>query len=190
MKYLSIILLASIILLSSCTNKKKEEDSSKYIPREKMVLVLADMQIAEAYLEKQKKNMRKLKDSTLLYYEKVFKKHQISPLEFEESLLWYKKDYDDLDLLYIDVITRLNELKAKNEELLLQMKADSIRVDSIAKAEFLLDSIQSHIDSIQIHTDSIQIQTDSVQIQTDSIPNHQDSIKALEIEINDSITIK
>lgn len=162
MKQPFIILLISIIMLSSCDNKKDDMESNKYIPREKMILVLADMQITESYLESLKKTGRRMNDTTLLYYEKVFKKHQISPAEFEESLLWYKKDYEDLDLLYTEVITRLSELKAKNEELMLQMKADSIRADSMLRAEFISDSIQNHVDSL----------------------------KTLEIEVLDSITIE
>lgn len=149
MKYLLSILLLSIILLSACHYQNEEMDENKYIPREKMILILADIQITEAYLEEVKKTGKRVRDTSLLYYEKVFKKHQISPLAFEESLLWYKKDFEDLDLLYTEVITRLSELKAKNEELMLQMKADSVRADSIARVEFILDSIQYHLDSIE-----------------------------------------
>jgi len=151
MKHPFIILLFILSFISSCTNKKEEDtEADKYIQRDKMVLVLADIQIAESYLNTIKKTGRQKKDSSLLYYEKVFKKHHITPLEFEESLLWYKKDYEDLDLLYTEVITRLNELKAKNEELILQMKADSARADSIQRLEFVLDSIQKYTDSLEL----------------------------------------
>ena len=131
------------------------------IPKDKMILVLADMQITEAYLKGLRKEGHKVADTSLLYYKMVFKKNDVTSSSFEESLLYYRQDLAVLDQLYADVITRLNELKAKNDELLLIMKNDSIRQDSIAKALFLLDSLRVQ-DSILHLTDTTYIVSDTI----------------------------
>lgn len=152
------------LLMSHCSMQQNDEELENLIPREKMVVILADIQVAEAYLEDLKKSGFKVKDSSIFYYEQVFKKNKVTPISFEESLLYYKRNMDELEGMYTDVITRLNQLKAKNEEILLQMKADSIYQDSIRRVEIIQDSI-------------IQLIADSV---------YKDSLRRVEI-IHDSI---
>jgi len=130
---------------------KQDEMAPPYlISQDKMIVVLADIQITEAYLKDLRKQGYRVKDTALLFYERVFKKNEITKTAFEESILYYKRDLEHLDEMYTLVITRLNELKAKNEEIILLMKADSARQDSIKHAEFILDSIQQLNDSTNI----------------------------------------
>ena len=156
----TLILIILSILLASCSlmpGSENEEIPENIIPREKMIVVLADMQITEAYLQNLRKAGFKVKDTSVLYYKMVFKKNDITNTSFEESLLYYQQDLAKLELIYTDVITRLNELKAKNEEMLLEMKNDSIRQDSIAKALIIKDSLDkvAHIeDSIRLLNDT------------------------------------
>lgn len=151
-------------MASSCSLLPSEDidKPADLIPRNKMIIILADMQISEAFLDDLRKSGVRTNDSSLLYFQKVFKKNQVTPLEFENSLLYYKKDLEQMDLIYTDVVTRLNELKAKNDEILLQMKADSIRLDS-------LKLIDSFIDSLSLTSDSLFVQ-DSLAM--DSIIKH------------------
>lgn len=165
---LGLIILILSISLIQCSSPQKNGKPEKLIPKEQIVLILADMQITEAYLDELKMPGNMLKDSSLLYYDRIFRKNQITQLEFEESLLYYKQDLVDLENIYTQVITRLSELKAKNEELLLEMKADSIRQDSIRKAKIIQDSlqkIQQKIDSLQ----QLENSKDSLHITNDSI---------------------
>lgn len=159
-----LFLLAFLLMASSCSLLPSEDidKPADLIPRNKMIIILADMQISEAFLDDLRKSGVRTNDSSLLYFQKVFKKNQVTPLEFENSLLYYKKDLEQMDLIYTDVVTRLNELKAKNDEILLQMKADSIRLDS-------LKLIDSFIDSLSLTSDSLFVQ-DSLAM--DSIIKH------------------
>lgn len=147
-----------MMCLSSCSifSPKEEDIPSNIIAREKMVVILADMQISEAYLDDLKKTGVRINDSSLLYFQRVFKKNQVSPLAFESSLLYYKSNLAEMDLIYTEVVTRLNELKAKNDEILIQMKADSLRLDSIKEVEIFLDSLLMISDSTR-STDSLAI---------------------------------
>jgi len=139
-----LAILIVLLIAGGCGQWGKDKSSQKpnsLIPREKMVSVLADMQITEAYLNDLRKSGHKTKDSTLLYYERIFKKNGITQSNFKANLLYYKKDLLDLENIYTEVITRLKELKAKNEEMILQMKADSIYQDSLKKVKMIQDSI-------------------------------------------------
>jgi len=150
-----------ILILAACdfSSEMDEEIQEGIIPEDKMVVILADMQISEAYLSDIRKTSERLKDSTLLYYKKVYKKNKITKDQFEKSLFFYKTDLENLEQIYTKVVVRLNELKAKNEEILLELKADSVRRDSIAAIR-IQDSLQQIIiaDSLQriIVEDSLQ----------------------------------
>lgn len=159
MKTKLFISISSIFLFLMACNSFQEvekEIPEGIIVEDKMVLVLADMQIAEAYLSDIRSTSKRLKDSTLLYYKKVYNKYGISKSEFEKSLIYYKEDLQNLEQIYTKVVVRLNELKAKNEEILLEMKADSIRQDSIEKTLMIQDSIRIS-DSLALIYDSIII---------------------------------
>ena len=151
-KLLLFIGLISLLLVhcSSVQDKQNKNAPPQLISQDKMIVILADIQITEAYLKNLRKLGNKVKDTALLYYERVFKKNKITKATFEESLLYYKQDLEHLDEMYILVVTRLNELKAKNEEIILIMKADSVRQDSIKQAAFILDSIQKINDTTNI----------------------------------------
>lgn len=150
----SLYFLFIILLMGSSCSSLSSEDTDipvDLIPRDKMIIILADMQISEAFLDDLRKSGVRTNDSSLLYFQKVFIKNQVSPLEFENSLLYYKKNLEQMDMIYTDVVTRLNELKAKNDEILLQMKGDSVRLDS-------LKMIDSFIDSLSLTSDSLFVQ--------------------------------
>ncbi len=132
------------LFFTHCSFFQGDDDDAptQLISKDKMIIILADIQITEAYLMDLKKSGHKVKDTSLLYYKRVFKKNDVTKTTFEESLLYYKQDLKELENMYIKVITRLNELNAKSEEILLQMKADSIIQDSVQQAIKVFDSIQ------------------------------------------------
>lgn len=158
-----IISFVFLAFLMSCNNISQTADQQStvpIIPKEKMIVILADVQITEAYIDDLRKSGHPTKDSSILYFEKVFKKHDITPNDFEQSLLFYKGDLEGMDEMYKKVVTRLNELKAKSEEILIKMKEDSIKQDSLNKIRGLTDSINNLNDTIFV-TDSLKHQTDT-----------------------------
>jgi len=138
-----VIISVLVLLISSCHTQSADEKEfieNRLIDKETMVMILADMQITEAYIRTIKK-VKTRKDSSLLYYERLFKKNHTNRSNFEESMLYYEEDLEGMEELYAQVITRLNELQAKSDEILLIMKADSIRIDSIRQLE-IADSMK------------------------------------------------
>jgi len=154
--FLSISSVFLLLMACSPSEESKKETPKGIIQEDEMVLILADMQITEAYLADIRKTSKRLKDSTLLYYQKVYHKYGIDKATFEKSILYYKQDLQNLEQIYTRVVVRLNELKAKNEEILLEMKADSIRRDSIEKALIIQDSIRI-ADSLALIHDTLII---------------------------------
>lgn len=162
-RYNIIFFILSFTFVLSCNNTSQKDDaqsSDTIIPREKMIVILADIQITEAYIDDLRKSGHQTKDTSMAYFKKVFKKHDITPDEFEQSLLFYKKDLENMDELYKNVVTRLNELKAKSEEILIKMKEDSIRQDSLDKIKKTADSLNNPDEDLFI-ADTINHQADT-----------------------------
>lgn len=157
----NIFLLFALLLLGfACSHdgsqKNASENFQNIIPKEKMIIIMADIQITEAYVDDLRKSGVQVRDTSLIYFERVFKKHDITPVDFESSLLFYKRNLVDMSEMYSDVITRLNELKAKNEEIILEMERDSVRMDSLQQLNLELDSLKLSNDTV-IFSDSISI---------------------------------
>lgn len=159
--YLFILLAIIIMSCSDQSDSDTIQDPAKIISKDQMIIILADMQIIEAHIDQLRKSGFPTKDSSMKYFEKVFKKHEITPEKFESSILFYKKDLNEMSQMYTDVITRLNELKAKNEELIIQMKEDSIKQDSLLQLEMISDSIKSQNDTI-FATEKINSDTNNI----------------------------
>ncbi len=140
-------ILGIILLLSACVgNKKKPIDTPKVlIPKEKMAEILSEVQLVEAYLNQIPYSKRGKSDSDYVYYPMLFEKYQITKNDFLENLAYYSQDEETIKALYEQSIIRLNKLKAKDLEIRLEMKMDSIRQDSIqkVKAKVRLDSLRA-----------------------------------------------
>lgn len=166
MRRLNILLFVfAIFLLLSCSNSSQndaEQSTTAIIPKEKMIVVLADIQITEAYIDQLRKDGIQTRDTSLIYFERVFKKHDITPAEFENSMLFYKKDLINMNEMYTKVITRLNELKAKSEEIVNQMKKDSVKQDSLRRILELTDSINTKNDTIFVNDSLIQSDSNNI----------------------------
>jgi len=77
------------------------------ISERKMRVVLYDMQIAEAIVEKMPESYP-TSDDRMTVYEAVFAKHQITQAEFDSSLVWYGKHVDLYMGIYQLVLKDLN----------------------------------------------------------------------------------
>jgi hypothetical protein len=130
-------ILGIILLLSACTeNKKKPIDTPKVlIPKEKMAEILSEVQLIEAYLNQIPYSKRGKSDSDYVYYPMLFEKYHITKNDFLKNLAYYSHDEETIKALYEQSIIRLNKLKAKDLEIRLEMKMDSIRQDSIQKVK-------------------------------------------------------
>ncbi|MBU1011702.1 MAG: DUF4296 domain-containing protein [Bacteroidetes bacterium] len=108
-------LIIPLFLLISCTQNQKK-DAKLVISEEKMIDILFDVQLSEAYLA----NNRDLgegenKSLSAKYYKDIFEKHQISRQQFDESLKFYQNNLPKLRILYDSVAKRIEYLKEQNK---------------------------------------------------------------------------
>ena len=101
------ILLIILITVISCS---KPTEQNLAIPKEELKKVLMDVHIAEAVLqplsEKQKDSLR------TVYYDQIYKIHDINPQAYENALKQLKSDPRTMRFLYEDLLEDIEKLKA------------------------------------------------------------------------------
>jgi hypothetical protein len=97
-----IVLLVAVFCVASCARPK-----GKVLPKDKMVPVLVEIQLAEA----EANNMNPLEGGKSLKviseYDRIFTKYNIQPEDFYSSFEYYKSKPALMDSLYQDVLTEL-----------------------------------------------------------------------------------
>ena len=84
------------------------------LSEKQMTDMLVDIQLTEAVLKTVDDSISRNMDTTGLRirFAGVFKKHNIDPDDFNNSLNYYLEHIEDLDKIYVEVINRLTELEA------------------------------------------------------------------------------
>jgi hypothetical protein len=117
-----LIVFIIIVAFSACSNKPKD-----LIPHKQMGVVLAEIQIAEAFAatcfmadtlkEKLTNSTGKDIDTLKLYVAKVFAKNKISEAQYKSALKYYQSKPAELDSVYaiaLDTTAKMqNALQAK-----------------------------------------------------------------------------
>ena len=132
--------LGILFIFSACGEKKQVPENlpKVLLTEEKMSEVLSEVQLIEAYLNEIPYNKRGSNDSDYVYYPLLFEKYKISKGDFLENLAYYSQNEETISSIYDKSIIILNKIKAKDLELRLEMKMDSIKDDSIRDQEELL----------------------------------------------------
>ncbi|WP_026899397.1 DUF4296 domain-containing protein [Daejeonella oryzae] len=115
-----ILLFFGLVLLSACDQQKAPKG---IMENKKMVTVLTDVHLMDAYISMIPYNDSVLKQQSLRYYDAIYKKHKISRRDFDKSLEYYSKQPKVLDSMYSQVITNLNK-KEKEQAKFLKKKND------------------------------------------------------------------
>lgn len=105
-----LLLIAVILFTFSC---KQEKAPNGIIEKNKMVNVLVDMQITDAYLN-QITNVDTMLMQAKSRYTYVFKKHHIDSIKFSRSLNYYSLRSVELNKMYQTVIDSLGLIKERN----------------------------------------------------------------------------
>lgn len=96
------------------------------LSQDTMAAVLVDMQLLEAMNVKIGVADSLSKDSILIQYARIFKKHKITQEQFENSLSFYKANPELLEEIYDKTINELSRMQATLGSVN-QAKADSIK---------------------------------------------------------------
>lgn len=81
------------------------------IPRDKMISVLTDIQVVDAYVSALP--IDSLKKNKIDFYTSVFKKYQTDSTQFRKSMEFYSKDPDQMQLMYEKIHTAIDTLQSK-----------------------------------------------------------------------------
>lgn len=100
------ILLASVLLFAGCA--KPDQQHSTILPKEKMIAILTDMQLAEAATD-----LRLMPDEYLRkpekWYVEIMEAHQTDTATFSASLRHYIEKPDEFSKMYDEVNKNLME---------------------------------------------------------------------------------
>lgn len=111
-----IFLLLSTVILASCYTTQEEigiQVPDDLIPRDKLVLILADIEIIESAIRDKQNFGHEIADLNEAYYASTFKFYEVSRDQFESSMKFYKQDLDLMNDIYEDVITRLSVIESE-----------------------------------------------------------------------------
>jgi hypothetical protein len=113
------ILLPALLLLQSC-DKGGGILSSRpkgVLSKKEMTNIMIDIHLEEAILRSGKRPVIKtdMRSYARSEYLKVFANHGVTPADFNRSLDYYLLHVEDLDEIYTDVISRLEEMEAETQ---------------------------------------------------------------------------
>ena len=81
-----------------------------------MVDIIVDMHIFDAVMaSEQKKVGKKVQNQKYYLYNSIMEKHNITRERFEKSFKYYQHDFEVMDDIYADVITKLSIMKSEVE---------------------------------------------------------------------------
>lgn len=110
-KWVYILFIA--LLFASCNSILNSKPSGT-LSEKQMTDILVDIQLTEASMTVANDSLTRLNDTTLMRirFARVFEKHNIDPDDFNTSLTYYLEHIEELDKIYVGVISRLTELEA------------------------------------------------------------------------------
>ncbi len=103
-----------LLLVMLACNPSPVEKPVRFIHHDEMVAVITDIQLADAYITDLKAKGADAKDITTRMHDSVFMLHGIERKIFDENLIWYSANIEELDKVYTEIISNLEHLKAQD----------------------------------------------------------------------------
>lgn len=100
-----------VFVLVSCSH---EEGSRPEIKKDKLVDVLVDVHLTDGYLSYSGSRIDRNRDRIEGAYSYVFRKHDITPLQFGNTMKYYSHHIDEYEQLYNKVIEKLTLYETEN----------------------------------------------------------------------------
>ena len=105
---MNYFLFIFLLFILSCNSNKNTRDSNKDIlDKNKLTLILKDIQIAEARTKLSKIHRDSLIYLNAIQYQAIFKKHKIQGDDFIESYGYYLQDPKELNEIYESILDKL-----------------------------------------------------------------------------------
>lgn len=109
-------LLLVCVAISSCNDKPQNVLSQK-----KLVNVITDLHLMDVAFNEKKISILEYQKREA-YKQSVFEKHKITSSDFDSSLVWYSNHPEKLELVYNEVVERLQEMNAETNQV--EIKTD------------------------------------------------------------------
>jgi hypothetical protein len=108
-----LLVFVSFFALNACRGKAKIEGDEVLIPRQEMILLMADVELAEAVLRyKQGKISRdSLNKLSAMTFDSLYAWHQVKPAQFKANLAYYQEDLAGFEKMLDEVILLLTRAK-------------------------------------------------------------------------------
>ena len=104
------ILFLLIILFVSCSEQKSDITPSDIIDKTTFVLILEEVHMIEAEYQLTKINKKEKSENKLIDdYTKLYSEFKITKSEFENSMNYYSHHSEDLEGIYEEVLSNLQE---------------------------------------------------------------------------------
>jgi hypothetical protein len=132
MKKVGIVLVLSLFF--GCS-KKQVEVPEDVIPRDTMIVVLAEIHLAEASIQVLNVEVKdSLRAVSFGFYHHIFSKHKITQELFKKSFDYYRSEPTYFHAMYDEVITHLSEEQAKYSNIpLTPPRFERVNRDSVVK---------------------------------------------------------
>lgn len=120
MRHLILFLLLTLFLIAGCRsgNKNAEDSGGRILSKNEMIEFLTDLQLSEAAIRSVQDPSATDSTQRRLFFYDLYKKHDITPSDFNASLNYYLLKVNELDEIYDEVIANLNtresEFRSKN----------------------------------------------------------------------------
>ncbi len=110
MKYLVFIAL----FLSACNSTiERYPEPQNLLSEEEMVEIMTDLMKTESYIQNRDLSVSKYYKTMIKSGQAIFKQHNISESQFEESLKYYGSRQQKMEHIYDEVLNNLNDELAK-----------------------------------------------------------------------------
>ncbi len=110
------LLAVILVILASCSGKHdlvlpRGLSQDSIIPKEEMVMIIADMHVLEAIFQMQRNRVRKSMDPVSARYSQLFSKYKISKKRFDLNIAYYQSDPEVFLKIYDEVVKEMDRRK-------------------------------------------------------------------------------
>jgi len=116
--------LLFMLLIFSCNNSKMKIPEGILKPSE-LAPLLVDIHLIDGILHQQKMIREDKEDSAFNYYPAILKKHGISRMMFDSTILFYTQYPEEFSKIYDEVLEDLSKMEGERREII-DAKSDSL----------------------------------------------------------------
>jgi len=111
-----LFMIIGFLLFTSCYTKHGESTIAapkSLIDKDKIVLIIADVEIAEAALRQKQNTGHEIAEAKEAYFHTIFTSYEVTREQFDSSMIYYRQDLETMNGIYEEVISRLSVIESE-----------------------------------------------------------------------------